>query len=123
VLPPWCQQIEPAETAAEHDAGLPGLVQDRRQTVRPPDRAQVGHAAALDPDDVLLQQMLADVRDVRHREQGQMDGRNSVPGERRIARTDQSLRIAVAWASTQIRGFEAPDSSAANRWIGPMWTS
>ena len=56
---------EPAERAgreaAEDDARLPGFAQDRVDPVRPPDPEQADHAAAADVDQVLGEQVLAQV--------------------------------------------------------------
>ena len=66
----------PAQRAGRHtaqdDAGLPALVQDAVEPVRAPHRQQVGHAAAADPDDVLAQQVAADVLNIRHGKQTQV---------------------------------------------------
>ena len=56
---------EPAERpggeAAEDDAPLPGLAQDRVDPVRPPDAEQADDAAAADVDQVLGEQVRAQV--------------------------------------------------------------
>ena len=47
--------------AAQDDAGLPGLAEDRVEAVDAPDREQVSDRPAADPDDVLAEQQLAGV--------------------------------------------------------------
>jgi hypothetical protein len=65
----------------QHDARLPGLAHDHVKPVHPPYRDHVRHAAAADEDDVLGQQQVLGVGDVRHREQGQVADPGLVPGE------------------------------------------
>src|SRR5206468_1237399 len=56
--------LEPADhpgaAAAEHDALLPRLAEDRIEAVDAPDREHVRRVAAADPDDVLLERQLAE---------------------------------------------------------------
>jgi hypothetical protein len=51
--------------AGEHDARVPALAQDLREAVRAPHGDEVHHAAALDQDHVLAEQVRSDVRHVR----------------------------------------------------------
>ena len=60
--------------AGQHDAGLPRRAQRVVDAVQPPHREQAGDAAAEHPHDVLVEQVLGDVGDVRHREQPQVRG-------------------------------------------------
>ena len=66
----------PAQRAGRHpaedDAGLPRLAEDLVEAVHPPDREQVGDAAAADPDDVLREQVRPHVGHRRHREQAEV---------------------------------------------------
>ena len=57
--------------AGEHGARLPALAQDLRQAVRAPDGDEVHHAAALDQDHVLVEQVGPDVGHARLGEQPQ----------------------------------------------------
>jgi hypothetical protein len=57
--------------AGEHDARLPAIAQDLRQTVRAPHGHEVHHAAAVEQDHVLAEQVRAHVRHVRLGEQPQ----------------------------------------------------
>ena len=62
---PGHRLLEPAQRArreaAEDDAGLPRLAQDLVDPVRPPDPEQADHAAAADVDQVLGEEVLAEV--------------------------------------------------------------
>jgi len=64
----------PRRHPGQHDAGLPDLAQHLIQAVQPPHRQQVRHAAAADPDHVLLEQQRGGVGNARHREQVQVGG-------------------------------------------------
>ncbi len=68
--------LEPADAAGrragQHDARVPGLAQDLVDPVHAPHRDHVGHRAAADEDDVLRQEEVLGVLDVRHREQRQV---------------------------------------------------
>lgn len=57
--------------AGEHGARLPALAQDLRQAVRAPDGDEVHHAAALDQDHVLVEQVRPDIGHARLGEQPQ----------------------------------------------------
>jgi len=65
--------LEPANAAGrrarQDDARLPGLAQDLVDAVHLPHRDHVGHRAPADEDDVLRQQEVLGIGDVRHREQ------------------------------------------------------
>ena len=72
-MPPRNQQIEPALTPLRTTPGVPGPAQDVVEAVHPPDREEVRHRAAHDPDDVLVEDGALDVVEVRHREE--LEGR------------------------------------------------
>ena len=66
----------PAERAGrdphEHHAGLPCVVQQRIESVQPPEGQQVRRAPAAHPDDVLLREVPFDIVEVGHRKEVEM---------------------------------------------------
>ena len=80
----------------EHHAGLPALAEHDVEPVQPPQGEQVGRAASPHPDDVLRQQVGADVGHVGHREEGQVRADEAQLGERVVhrppARVDRRRR-------------------------------
>ncbi len=67
--------------AHQHHARLPGRVHGRADLVQPPQRQQVGDAAAGHPDDILGEQVLPDIGDVGLREQRQVARAPAGPAE------------------------------------------
>jgi hypothetical protein len=70
--------------AGEHDAGLPALRQHGTELVCVPNGEQVGHAAAGDPDQVLVEQEAADVGRVRLGIERKVAGAKAGAAERRV---------------------------------------
>ena len=97
---------EPAERAggeaAEDDPRLPGLAQDLVDPVRPPDPEQADDAAAADVDQVLGEQVRAQVlRPLLAAEEGDVAGLAAVGGEGAVEADDVVVGVAAG------RGQEA----------------
>ena len=84
--------------AAEDDPALPALAQHLIDAVHPPDREQVRDRPAADPDDVLGEQVGADVVDVRHREQLEVGGAHVGARERAVETAGAVERVATGGA-------------------------
>ena len=97
---------EPAERAggeaAEDDAGFPGFAQDLVDAVRPPNPEQADHAAAADVDQVLGEQVVAQVlRPLLAAKEGDMARLAAVGGKGAVEADDVMVGIAAC------RGQEA----------------
>ena len=115
VVPPWYQQIEPAETPASTTPASHTAAQDRVEVVHPPHGEQVGHRPAVDPDHVLGQQVPLDVLEVGHREQGQV-GEVEAGHPRRLAHVVLEAAVVPARRADVADpgdAEETPDSSTA----------
>ena len=105
---------EPAERAgrepAEDDAGLPGFAQDLVDPVRPPDAEQADHAAAADVDQVLGEQVLAQVLGpLLAAEEGDVAGLAAIGREGAVEADDVVVGVAAG------RGQEADARAARPR--------
>ena len=116
VVPPAYQQIEPAETPASTTPAS----QTRRKTpvevVHPPHGEQVRDRAAVDPHDVLVEQVALDVVEVGHGEEVQVGEVEAGDPARLVdARRRSALVAATRCRAMRDRGRRPwhPDSSTA----------